>query len=495
MNELLAALVGFIAAAAIAFFLNRAGKRQLSEHAARLTEQVAEKELKLQESQSELRNVLEAKGRAEQESSRVPKLESSISELQKTNTLLQTQVAAILTQEETNVEKLRWIEQAEQQLRETFQALAGQALRANSNQFLETAKQQTQGLLTEVRGDWNTQKVEMEKLVQPLEKTLDSMSSQVRELEEKRQNAYGELRSQLQQLATTQQDLQISTVNLTHALKASGPKGKWGELQLRRIVELAGMTKHVDFDEQASTDEGRPDMTIHLPNQGILPLDSKVPMDAYLDSLSSSDENVRIAKIDQHAKVMRGRVLNLAQKKYWQQFPRTPDFVIMFVPNESCLGAAFEYDPDLLEYAIKQGVLPASPVTLLALLKSVAYGWQQHQAAENARQIAEECRELLKRVKILLEHMNSLRTNIGQTVNDFNDMMGSFQSRFLPSLRRISEMANVDAVLPDQKSIEQTPRVVEANRFDAPLLDGMEKNAQEGQPLLQEPEEGTLRQK
>lgn len=223
------------------------------------------------------------------------------------------------------------------------------------------------------------------------------MDKQVRELEQKREGAYQSLEKHLGQLGQAQTQLRDTTVTLAQALKSSTVRGRWGELQLRRVLELAGMTSHVDFDEQVTTDEGRPDVIVHLPNQGILPVDAKTPMTAYLAAIEA-DEKEQQAKLAAHAQAMRNRIQELGRKQYWDQFERAPEMVIMFVPSEACLSAAFEQDPALLEFGMGKHVLITTPFTLLALLRAVAYGWQQQQITENVREIAKQGQELYERV-------------------------------------------------------------------------------------------------
>jgi DNA recombination protein RmuC len=253
-------------------------------------------------------------------------------------------------------------------------------------------------------------------------------------------------------LGRTHTSLQTTTLTLAQALKSQTVRGRWGEIQLRRVVELANMVNHVDFTEQASSDMGRPDMVIHLSNKGILPVDSKVPLNAYLEAVESDDEASRRAKMSEHARAMQGRVRDLCQKKYWDQFPYSPDFVVMFVPNEACLTAAFETDPSLLDYAIQQHVLIASPVTLLALLKAVAFGWQQTQIAESARTIASQGRELYQRMVTFVEHLAALGKSINRTCEDYNKAVASFEHRLFPAARRLQEsgLSETNMELPEE---------------------------------------------
>lgn len=367
-------------------------------------------------------------------------LQQVYSESRKEAENLRVQLARLQQSHEADLEKLAWIEKAQSHMREAFEALASQSLKTNSGEFLKRAREQVETLLSQVQGDWKTHKAELQSLVDPLKESLTSMSGHVRELEAKREGAYQSLQEQLRQLARTQSALQSTNIKLTQALKSPSVRGRWGELQLRRVVEMAGMTKHIAFEEQVGTDGGRPDLIAHLPNGGVLPVDSKVPLEAYLESFETSDEETRKSKLSLHAKAMQSRVQELGQKKYWEQFDSTPDFVVMFVPNEACLGAAFDRNPSLLEYAIEKQVLITTPVTLLALLKVVAYGWQQQQLTENARQIAVLGQDLYKRLETFVEHLLELRKDLNKTVSGYNRAVGSLERRLLPAARRFEEL-------------------------------------------------------
>ena len=336
--------------------------------------------------------------------------------------------------------KLQWTETAEQKLREAFTALASDSLSSNAQQFLNTAQR------------------ELKTLVDPLTEKLDSMDQQVRALESKREGAYGKLGEQLRALGDAQSQLQRTTVTLEQALKSSTARGRWGELQLRRVVELAGMEAHIDFDEQATTDEGRPDMIVRLPSGGVLPVDAKASASAYLDAMQLEGER-RTSKLDEHVRAIRARIQDLSRKQYWAQFERAPELVVMFVPFESALSAAFERDPGLLEYGIQQHILVASPVTLLALLRAAAFGWQQQRITENAEAIANEGRQLHDRVVTFLSHLVSHGKNLGKSVETYNQAVASLQSRLMPSLRRFKDLSGESKELPEGEPIDTQPRL------------------------------------
>jgi DNA recombination protein RmuC len=346
----------------------------------------------------------------------------SKSRLDKENTDLKIRLAAGEKELEAESERLRWMEKAEVQMRDAFKALAGDALKNNSELLSIQARKDLQGV------------------VQPIKENLTSLDSHIRQLEKARQGAYQSLEQQLLQLRETHNRLQESTLTLTQALKSPTVRGRWGEMQLRRVVEMAGMVKHVAFEEQAATDIGRPDLITYLPNGGILPVDSKVPLGSYLAAMESMEEEKRKVHLAEHAKTMRSRIRELGHRQYWEQFSSSPDFVIMFVPNEACLGAAFEHDPGLLEYAIQRKVLISSPVTLLALLRSVAYGWQQHRLTENAMLIAQQGRELCSRLDLFVRRFSEAGHALGKAVERYNAAVGSLERRLMPVAKRFQEL-------------------------------------------------------
>ncbi len=361
---------------------------------------------------------------------------------------LRVNLATLQKEKEVNEEKLRWVESAQEQMREAFKALASDVLRANSQSLAEEAKKDLRGL------------------VDPLKENLTSLDHYVRELERAREGAYGSLQEQLAELRKTHTKLQETTATLTQALRSPTVRGRWGEMELRRVVEMAGMTKHVAFDEQAPTDTGRPDLIAHLPNGGVLPVDAKAPFDSYLKAAESLDEAQRKAHLESHARAMRERIRELGQKQYWDQFESTPDFVVMFVPNEACLGAAFEADAALLEYAIEKKVLICSPVTLLALLRAVAYGWQQHQVTENAIRIAQEGRELYTRLAVFADRFRELGESLNKSIDRYNRAVGSFDRRLAPAARRFEELGVSSTQLAVPEKVEAAASLPEAGGAD-----------------------------
>lgn len=338
-------------------------------------------------------------------------------------------------------EKNVWTDSAKEQLQNTFKVLATSELESRSSQLKTTARDELTGVIT------------------PLKEELAKLDKQVRELEAKREGAYSTLGAQLQGLHNLQDSLRQQTTTLAQALKSPTVRGRWGEIHLRRLVELSGMGRHVDFSEQESTDSGRPDMVIRLPEKGIVPVDSKVPLDAYLRAMEVEDEDARRLLLAEHARAFRGRIRELAQRAYWEQFERIPEIVVMFVPVEASLSAAFQADRDLFEYAFQNKVLVTSPIALFALLRAVAFGWQQQQVAENAEQIAAQGKSLYERIATFVGHVSGVGKSLEASVKKYNDAVGSLDSRVLPAARRLRELGVGSAEIEAPEPVETQPRL------------------------------------
>ncbi len=383
---------------------------------------------------SAVRALAEEKARALQEARRVPGLEQKLDDLAKESAALRTRIAELNKMQEAETGKTQWLEKAESHLREAFEALASRALQVNSDQFTTRTREQ---------------------LTEPLDKTLKSLDSQVRELEKKREGAYSTLNDHLAQLKTAYEQLSSTTSGLTTALtSSSGARGQWGEIQLRRIVEMAGMVQHVDFEEQERTDAGQPDMTIRLPNGGILPVDAKTTMKSYLDAMEATDNNARKALLQAHSNEVRKRIKELSSREYWKKYEHSPDFAVMFLPNDAFLTGALEGDRGLIEYAFAQRVMLTTPVTLLALLRTAAYAWQQQKMTENAREIAVQAHELADRFSIFLGHLQKTGKNLDSAVKTYNEAIGSYQSRLAPSLRRFKDLGVGTSDIPQLDQVD-----------------------------------------
>ena len=343
-------------------------------------------------------------------------------------------------------EKLEWLTSAKEELEATFKAISSDVLNSSTENFIRQANDKFSGLL------------KLESLVSPVRDNLEKLEKNVKELESKREGAYKALEEQLKMLSEANTDLRQGVTDLKSALRNRSTRGRWGEIELRRIVELSGMTEHVDFEEQESIDNGRPDMIVKLPNEAFIPVDAKVPLDSYLTALEEEDESLRKRLMGSYAKNVRDTVNRLAGKKYSEAFSRTADFVVMFVPLESAINAAFLADPDLFEYAVSKKVLIASPVNLVALLKSVAYGWQQYSLTENAERLVQASKELYERFGVFFSHYNRLQGHLKNAVRAYNDGVGSFESRLLPKVREIEALAEVNEKLREIEEISDEPR-------------------------------------
>lgn len=344
----------------------------------------------------------------------------------------------------------------QQQLSHVFASLAGDALQKNNEAFLQLATQTLDSRLTKAQDDLEWRRRVIEGLVKPLGDALSS-------LEKSRQEAYGALKEQLEAVGKTQNLLAKETGNLVQALKSPHVRGKWGELTLRRVAELAGMVERCDFVEQQtlSTQDGklRPDMVVYLPSNRKIVVDAKTPLDAYLEALEAQGEEQRQIALQRHARQVRERTKELSSKAYWSSLGYTPEFVILFLPGEVFLGAALQHDGALLEEGMKERVILATPSTLIALMHAVAYGWKQAQLAENARIVSDLGKELHDRLAIWASHLSDHRESLSKAVETFNKGVGSLESRVLVSARRFKELGiATDKQIPELPLIDVEPR-------------------------------------
>ena len=361
------------------------------------------------------------------------------------------------------------VQQAGEQLSDTFRALAGDALRSNNQAFLELAQQSLETVVTRARGDLVERQEAIKGLVGPLQEALKGYEGHIKSLEESRQHAYGSLEEQLRALASTQQQLQKETGNLVTALRTPQVRGRWGELTLRRTVELSGMAEHCDFSEQVSVTSDaerlRPDMVVQLPAGRQIVIDAKVALDAYLSSVEAASEAEQTGAMQRHVQQIRAHVNSLAAKSYWDQFPQAPEFVVMFIPGESFLAPAAQHDPTLIEEGLARRVIVATPTTLVALLRAIAYGWRQEQLAQNAQQVSESGRQLYDRMRTLTEHLSDIGRGLDRAMRAYNQAVGSIESRVMPAARRFRELgAATGEEIPPLEPLTTAPRTLQAEQ-------------------------------
>jgi DNA recombination protein RmuC len=363
----------------------------------------------------------------------------------------------------------------ESSLRDTFRALSDEALKSNNRAFLDLAETRLREARTAAAADIEQRKVAIEQLLAPMARTLGDVDRDIKESERRRIETGAQLLQRLASLDSTGQDLRAQTGKLVDALKRPGVRGRWGELQLKRVVELAGMIEHCDFYEQhtVTNEDGdrrmRPDVIVRLPGGKHVVIDAKAPLDAYLKALDAPDDTSRLALLCEHARQVRAHVSQLAAKGYAAHVHPSPDFVVMFLPGEMFFSAALEQDPELIEFGVEQHVVPASPTTLIALLRAVAYGWQQEAMEENARKISDLGRQLYDAVRRLGEHFDTLGTRLKSSLEAYNSAVGSLEGNVLVKARRFKDL-QAAALGDEMKTLEPVDKIPRA--LQAPELTG-----------------------
>jgi DNA recombination protein RmuC len=415
----------------------------------------------------EAEQLLDLKDRLKIRESEINRLTDEITGLKQ----IQTELETTLHQERLAMEgKIIFLNETAKKMEDAFKALSAESLRSNNQQFLDLAKATLEKYQSEAKGDLEQRQKAVENIISPLKETLEKYAQQVQFMEASRQQAYGSLTQYLETMAATEQRLQAETGNLVKALRAPQVRGRWGELTLRRVAELAGMSEHCDFIEQESInlEEGRlrPDMIVRLPNKKWVVVDSKSPLQAYLDSLEAPTEEERKIKLRDHARQIQVHMQKLSSKSYWDQFPEAPEFVVLFLPGENFFSAALEQNPNLIEEGINQKVILSTPTTLITLLRAVAYGWRQEALAENAQAISELGKTLYERLVKMAMHFAELGKQLDRSVHSYNEALGSLESRVLVTARRFKELGiSSKAPVPDLGPLEKSIRNLQSPEF------------------------------
>jgi DNA recombination protein RmuC len=490
MNELLIYLLGGLATGAIVGWLVRG--LALKERLASLQGQLSDLDHEHAELQTERARLVEAhrqeterRAQAEERASRLPALEHKLAEQDSLMSRASTKIAELTTllaeERKSAGEKLALLNEAQQKLADAFKALSADALKSNNQSFLDLAKSALEKFQEGARTDLETRQKAVGELVRPLRESLEKVEGKLGELEIARVHAYSALSEQLKGLVETHLPLlHNETANLVKALRQPTVRGRWGEIQLKRVVEMAGMLDHCDFLEQESREgeDGRlrPDMIVRLPGGKQVVVDAKAPIAAYLEAMDATDEATQQARLADHARQVRNHMTNLGRKAYWEHFDPTPEFVVLFLPGEMFFSAALQQDPGLIEYGVNEKVIPATPTTLIALLRAVSYGWRQEAIARNAQELSDLGKDLYKRLGDLAEHWIGVGKGLDRALDAYNRATGTLESRVLVSARRFRDLgsAPADTVIEVLEPLDHAPRNLQAPELSEKLKEDPE---------------------
>ncbi|MCX7337965.1 MAG: DNA recombination protein RmuC [Alphaproteobacteria bacterium] len=420
--------------------------------------------------QEELRQENNQRQILESHIDRLVHVENAFEQLKQSSQMLSIENAQLKTtldlERKITQEKSKTLEEVQTHIAETFKNLSNKALLENNQVFLTVAKDSLEKFLEGSKTDLDQRQKAVLDLVSPVQKSLHEVDQKITQLEKERIDAYSDLRRQMTDLLSTQKELKGETASLVKALRSPTTRGQWGEMQLKRVVEMAGMISHCDFIEQSSSEDGRfrPDMIVRLPGSKQIIVDSKTPLAAYLESIESTTDAQRLEYLDAHARQVRSHIRILSGRAYWEQFSPTPEFVVMFLPGEAFFSAALERDPSLIEYGVKERVILATPTTLIALLRAVAFGWRQESLADNAKAISDLGRELYKRLSDMNSHVGRLGRHIHQVVDSYNSTVGTLERRVMVSARKLQLMdSSLDPKgLDPINSLDSVPRSVQS---------------------------------
>lgn len=346
-------------------------------------------------------------------------------------------------------EQKAFFQDTQNQMEKIFKGLASETLESQSKNFLNLAAERLDKKTTEASGTLNEKVLEFQKLLNPMKDTLAKLQTDLSTVEKERNEQFGKIAQQLTQVTLTSEKLKEEASSLSKALRRPEVRGSWGEIQLKRVVELAGMNAFCDFDEQVSVRDGeknllKPDLIVRLPNNRLVVVDSKAVLDAFLDAVDAQNPEDKKRALERHAKNLRTRVQDLSKKSYWEQFEHSAEFAVLFIPNEALLSAAVEIDKSIIEDALKEKIVIATPTTLVALLKAIAYGWSQSQITENAQSMINQAKEFYDRLSPWLKHLSKVGTSLESATKSYNEAMGSLDSRVLPSVRKLKELGFQD---------------------------------------------------